>query len=61
MSDKKPVIEWIPTEEENGHKWGRYKDDPFESCRECCYVRRRDKVSRPCKGRVKIDLRKEKP
>jgi hypothetical protein len=48
---------WKPTESVDGHEWGFYKKDDYETCRLCVNVRRADKKNSPCRGKAKIDLR----
>jgi hypothetical protein len=44
------------TERVDGHIWGRYKSDKYESCKVCMMIRRRDKKNSPCKGKAKLRL-----
>lgn len=48
---------WKPTEDKDGHNWGVYGDDKYESCRRCGYIRRRDDKNKPCREEVKVELR----
>lgn len=47
-------VDFIQTERVDGHIWGRYKSDGYESCRNCMMVRRHDKKNSPCRGKVKL-------
>lgn len=42
------------TERVDGHIWGRYKQDKYETCLHCMMIRRADRKNSPCKGKVKL-------
>ncbi len=46
-------------ERENGHEWAEWvmRSRTMICCNKCGLVRRRDKTSNPCKGKVKVTLR----
>lgn len=50
---------WRWTEKKNGHVWGVYRNDEFESCSLCGIIRRADDKNSPCVGKVKISLREQ--
>lgn len=47
-------LQWRFTDEVDGHRWGYWKNDTYECCRICGYVRRADKKNKPCKGQPKL-------
>lgn len=46
--------DWKDTERDDGHRWGIYREDAYESCRECMMIRRRDRMNKPCRGKAKL-------
>lgn len=49
-----PATDFKETERVEGHIWGVYKQDRYESCLLCMMIRRKDKQNSPCKGPAKL-------
>jgi Zn-finger protein len=45
--------------ESNGHRWIEPKSGEWQCCKDCGIIRRADDTNKPCKGKVRVELRQE--
>ena len=55
--DAESQQDWKTVEHKDGHWWGHWMRDPWQSCRICGRDRRADDKNKPCRGPAEISLR----
>lgn len=54
--DFTPHKDFVLVEQKDGHFWGVYKDDKYQTCRLCGFIRPIGDTKKSCKGKPELRL-----